>query len=240
MPAGARERFYADGHARIVVVGRPDASPRALVALDENVETALSVSRPPPGVEAELTGTGVIAPQQNYGQIVDRNSITLLGGGFVFALLALYYRDPVKAVAPMVPMSFVVGWQGLYMAALDIAVSPLGASLGALTVGIGAEYTVIVMERYYEEKAAGAGPLDAVETAAARVGKAITVSGLTTVFGFSALLLSPFPIVSDFGFLTVGVVALTLVAALLVMPPTLVTLDAVAADLRRRRAARAA
>jgi hypothetical protein len=182
----------------------------------------------------------VIAPQQNYGQIVDRNSITLLGGGFVFALLALYYRDPVKAVAPMVPMSFVVGWQGLYMAALDIAVSPLGASLGALTVGIGAEYTVIVMERYYEEKAAGAGPLDAVETAAARVGKAITVSGLTTVFGFSALLLSPFPIVSDFGFLTVGVVALTLVAALLVMPPTLVTLDAVAADLRRRRAARAA
>jgi hydrophobe/amphiphile efflux-3 (HAE3) family protein len=241
MPDAERERYFSNGHAQIVVFGQPDMSPRQLIAFGDNVESSLEVSRPPPGVDAELTGTSVAAAEQNYTKIVGRNATTLLGGLFVLGLFLLYYyRTPVRALAPMVPMAFVVGWQGLYMAALDIAVSPLGASLGALTIGIGAEYTVIVMERYYEEKAAGADPLEAVETAASRVGKAITVSGLTTVFGFSALLLSPFPIVSDFGFLTVGVVALTLVAALLVMPPTLVTLDAVASDLRRWRAARTA
>jgi predicted RND superfamily exporter protein len=135
----------------------------------------------------------------------------------------------VKAVAPLVPMVFVIGWQNLYMAALSIPVSPLGASLGAMTVGIGAEYTIIVMERYYEEKArAGTTKLDAVETAATRVGKAISVSGMTTVFGFSALTLSPFPILGDFGYLTVGVIFLTLVAALATLPPTLIVLDGVA------------
>jgi predicted RND superfamily exporter protein len=134
-------------------------------------------------------------------------------------------------------MGFVIGWQNLYMYALGIRVSPLGASLGALSVGIGAEYTIIVMERYYEElDRSGVTPLDAVETAAARVGKAITVSGMTTVFGFSALAASPFPIIADFGFLTVGVIFLTLVAATTTLPPTLVVLDRADRAIRARLA----
>jgi predicted RND superfamily exporter protein len=81
------------------------------------------------------------------------------------------------------------------------------------------------MVRYFEETGQqGVSRLDAIETAGARVGKAITVSGLTTVFGFSALTLSPFPILADFGSLTVGVIFLTLVAALATLPPTLIVL----------------
>jgi hypothetical protein len=183
-----------------------------------------------------MTGTSVVSTPSIVDQIESRNVTTALGFGFVFLALLAYYRDPTRAIAPLVPMAFVVGWQTLYMFVLDIRVSPLGASLGALTVGIGAEYTVIVMERYYEELGRGVSPLDAVETAAARVGKAISVSGMTTVFGFSALAASPFPIVSDFGFLTVGVIALTLVAALATLPPTLVVLHRAERALGRRRA----
>jgi hypothetical protein len=193
-----------------------------------NVRSAIEFSRPPAGVDPSLTGTAVVSTPSIIDQLENRNGITALGVGFVFALLLVYYRSLTKAVAPLVPMVFVIGWQNLYMVALDIPVSPLGASLGAMSVGIGAEYTIIVMERYYEELGReGVEPLDAVETAATRVGKAITVSGLTTVFGFSALTLSPFPILADFGFLTVGVIFLTLVAALATLPPTLVVLDRV-------------
>jgi Predicted exporters of the RND superfamily len=181
-----------------------------------------------------LTGTDVVSTPSTLDQIESRNTTTVLGFGFVFVALLLYYRDLTRAIAPVVPMAFVVGWQGLYMYGLGIRVSPLGASLGALTVGIGAEYTVIVMERYYEEVEQGASPLDAVETAATRVGKAISVSGMTTVFGFSALAASPFPIIADFGFLTVGVIALTLVAALATLPPTLVILDRIERAVGRR------
>nr|WP_079890958.1 MMPL family transporter [Haloarcula quadrata] len=77
--------------------------------------------------------------------------------------------------------------------------------------------------------------LNAVETAGSRVGKAITVSGLTTVFGFSALTLSPLPILADFGSLTAGVIFLTLVAALATLPPTLIILGRLSDALERAR-----
>jgi hypothetical protein len=225
MPRGQRLQYFNDGAAQMTVVSERDFNTERLLAFEGNVQDAIAVSRPPPGVDAELTGETILSQQLTYSQVVSRNQITGLGLAFIFGLLLLYYRHPVKATAPLVPMLFVVGWQGLFMWALDIPVSPIGASLGALTVGIGAEYTIIVMERYYEERGLGASPLSAVDTAARRVGSAITVSGLTTVFGFSALVLSPFPILSDFGYLTVGVIFLTLVAALVTMPPTLVVLD---------------
>ena len=229
VPDRERARYYNDGVAHITVIGAQDMTTGETLSFISNVEEAIRFSNPPPGVEASLTGTAAITPPSVVEQIESRNVTTGLGVLFVLGLLLAYYRNLVKATAPLVPMLFVIGWQNLYMAALDIPVSPLGASLGAMTVGIGAEYTIIVMERYYEEKAqAGVSKLDAVETAGTRVGKAISVSGMTTVFGFSALTLSPFPILADFGFLTVGVIFLTLVAALATLPPTLIVLDTIA------------
>ena len=224
---------YSGGYARMILLGDRGIPPEKVISLTDNVGEANEISRPPPGVEAELTGTNVIASNSIVDQIRSRNTITALGVLFVFVILLLYYRDLAKSVAPLIPMAFVVGWQNIYMYVFDISVSPLGASLGALTVGIGAEYTVIVMERYYEEREAGALPLDAVETASQRVGKAISVSGMTTVFGFSALTLSPFPILEDFGYLTVGVIFLTLVAALTTLPAVLVVVDSLDSDVRR-------
>ncbi|WP_248898068.1 efflux RND transporter permease subunit [Haloplanus halobius] len=233
VPAQERANYYNDGVAHITVIGAQDMTTGETLSFISNVNDAIAFSNPPPGVDPTLTGTAAITPPSIVDQIESRNVTTGLGVLFVFGLLLLYYRNLVKAVAPLVPMLFVIGWQNLYMAALDIPVSPLGASLGAMTVGIGAEYTIIVMERYYEEKARpGSSKLDAVETAATRVGKAISVSGMTTVFGFSALTLSPFPILGDFGYLTVGVIFLTLVAALATLPPTLILLDTTAERLR--------
>ncbi|SEA06983.1 hypothetical protein SAMN04488065_1681 [Haloplanus vescus] len=226
VPEQERQQYYNDGYAHITVIGAQDMSTGQTLSFISNVRNAIEFSKPPSGVDATLTGSAVISTPSVVDQIESRNVTTGLGVLFVFALLLAYYRNLVKATAPLVPMLFVIGWQNLYMAALNIPVSPLGASLGAMTVGIGAEYTIIVMERYYEEKKqAGVSKLDAVETAATRVGKAISVSGMTTVFGFSALTLSPFPILADFGYLTVGVIFLTLVASLATLPPTLIVLD---------------
>jgi hydrophobe/amphiphile efflux-3 (HAE3) family protein len=233
VPARERAQYYNDGYAHITVIAAQDMTTGETLSFISNVQEAIEFSNPPPGVQVELTGTAAISPPSIVEQIERRNVTTGLGVLFVFGLLLAYYRRLVKAIAPLVPMLFVIGWQNLYMAGLGIAVSPLGASLGAMSVGIGAEYTIIVMERYYEEKArAGVDKLDAVETAATRVGKAITVSGMTTVFGFSALTLSPFPILADFGYLTVGVIFLTLVAALATLPPTLIVLDTAEERLR--------
>lgn len=225
IPEAQKTRYYQDGYAHIRVIGAQNMNTEQQLSFFENVETLLTLTNSPSGVDAELTGQAAVSTPSTVTQIEDRNVTTALGFIFVFGALLLYYRNLLRAVAPLIPMLFVVGWQNLYMLVFSIPVSPLGASLGALSVGIGAEYTVIVMERYFEETGQqGVSRLDAIETAGARVGKAITVSGLTTVFGFSALTLSPFPILADFGSLTVGVIFLTLVAALATLPPTLIVL----------------
>ncbi|GGL45443.1 RND transporter [Halarchaeum grantii] len=239
VPDDTREQYYNDGRAHITILTVQNMDTAEVLSFLDNAESAIDHSNPPPGVHAEVTGTAAIATPSIVSQIDSRNVTTGLGVLFVLGLLLLYYRDIVKAVAPLVPMMFVLGWQNIYMYELGISVSPLGASLGAMTVGIGAEYTIIVMERYYEEKAReGVSKLDAVQIASARVGKAISVSGMTTVFGFSALILSPFPILSGFGFLTVGVIFLTLLASLATLPPTLVFLDGLAERVHDYRAAR--
>jgi predicted RND superfamily exporter protein len=49
----------------------------------------------------------------------------------------------------------------------------------------------------------------------------VVVSGLVTAAGFSALLLSSFPVLSGFGLATIIVVVFSLIGAAVIMPATL-------------------
>ncbi len=89
------------------------------------------------------------------------------------------------------------------------------------TIGVASEYTVLIMERCEEELARGMPFLEAIQTAVQKIGTAITVSGLTTVFGFAALIVSNFNIISNFGIVTVLSVAFSLLGAIVVMPAIL-------------------
>ncbi len=77
------------------------------------------------------------------------------------------------------------------------------------------------MERYYEEREKGRELYDAVQQSVSQIGTAITVSGMTTVFGFSALILSSFNIIQNFGVVTVITVGFSLIGAIIVMPAVL-------------------
>ncbi|RLG20942.1 RND family transporter, partial [Methanosarcinales archaeon] len=87
------------------------------------------------------------------------------------------------------------------------------------------EYTVLMMERYYEERENGLDPYGAMKEATTKIGRAILASGLTVLFGFSALITSPFPMQSNFGFVTVMDMTFVILATFLVFPPLIVTLD---------------
>ena len=55
--------------------------------------------------------------------------------------------------------------------------------------------------------------------AVSRIGRAIAASGLTVAAGFAALLGSSFPVLREFGAVTVIDVLLALVATIVVVPP---------------------
>ncbi|NOQ33574.1 MAG: MMPL family transporter, partial [Methanosarcinales archaeon] len=156
----------------------------------------------------------------------------ILGGLF------LLYRDWLKAAIPVLTMILVIGWSSGVMYALGIDYTPMTATLGALILGIGSEYAVMMMERYFEERGKGLVPIEAIRISTGKIGTAITASGLTTLAGFSALLASPFPLNRNFGIITVIAVLLALIASFFVFPVLVVWLDEMREGRRVRKVAK--
>jgi hydrophobe/amphiphile efflux-3 (HAE3) family protein len=202
-----------------------DIGLEGITELMDILEEDIAWMSPPPGTSVTVTGNSVVFTTVFTALTSGRVAMTLLGLVMVFAGLLVIYRDWIKALTPVVTMFIVIGWAGGIMYYSGLEYTPMTATLGALILGVGSEYAVLMMERYYEEKEKGANPLDAIREASTKIGKAIFASGLTTVFGFSALIASPFSMTSNFGLVTVMDVALALLATFIVFPPVIVLLD---------------
>lgn len=177
------------------------------------------------GVDTTVTGKAVLDVEMVSALTTGRYNMTLLGMALVFFGLLLVYRHPVKAFIPLLPIIMIVGWSGGIMHLAGISYTPLTATLGALIIGIGTEFTILVMERFYEERENGYSSVDAITIANQKIGKSIFASAITTIGGFSALLASDFVILSNFGLMTLINISLALFSTIVVMPAILIILD---------------
>lgn len=172
---------------------------------------------PPVGNTARITGS-----MEMFSALMDdisnsKTLMTVLGFVLILGFLLLVYRR-IHAISPLIPIVVIIGWNGAIMYLLGLDYTPLTAVLGSMTIGVASEYTVLIMERVDEELARGLDLSSAIQTSVQKIGTAITVSGLTTVFGFAALILSEFNIISNFGIITVITVGFSLAGAILIMP----------------------
>ena len=181
----------------------------------------------PPGVNVAVTGPPVIQDKVIDGLTEGRVEMTLIGVAFVFGGLFFLFRfRTLRALMAILPIALIIGWSGGLMYLMGIKYTPVTATLGALIIGIGVEFTILLMTRYYEERGKGEGPEEAMATAVTKIGRAIIASGLTVVGGFGALLIAKdFPILQDFGIVTMINVLFALVSTLFVLPPLIVLVD---------------
>jgi len=193
--------------------------------LKNNVEQDIKWMQPPPATAITITGSSVVMIEVISALTSGRVAMTYIGLILILSGLIVVYRDWVKALVPIIPMFMVTGWSGLVMTYMKLDYTPMTATLGALILGIGCEYSILMMERYFEEKGEGASPLEAIHKTAESTGAALLASGATVVFGFAALIASPFPIISDFGLVTVIDIVLVMVSTFTVFPPLIIVLD---------------
>lgn len=181
----------------------------------------------PPDINVAVTGMPIIQDKLVGGLAGGRARMTLIGIALVFAGLFFLFRFRVlRALMAIVPIGLIIGWSAGVMYLLGIKYSPATATLGALIIGIGVEFTILLMMRYYEERGKGEGPAEAMTTAMTRIGRAVIASGLTVVGGFGALLIArDFPIIQDFGVVTMINVLFALVSTLFVLPTLIVSVD---------------
>jgi len=173
----------------------------------------------------QITGKSVLDVEMVQGLTSGRITMTLLGLGLVFMALLAIYRNLMKAIIPIIPVILIIGISSGVMYLSGIKFTPITATLGALILGMGTEMTVMLMERYIEERHKGLAKIEAMVVSVTMIGKAIVASGLTTVGGFAVLLFSSFIILKDFGFMTVINVSLALASTFIILPPLIVMVD---------------
>jgi len=155
----------------------------------------------------------------------NRANLTYLALAGAALFLVLRFRSLSRALLALVPVLMAVGASSLFVGLLGFELSPLTTVSGPLVIATCAEFSVLIMGRYLEERQAGREPRAATDKAASRTGRAFFTSAMTTIGGFAVLVLSPLPLLRDFGIIVTLNVALALLAALVAMPPLLVWID---------------
>lgn len=204
-------------------------------SLKEQMNKDITFLEPPIGITITPAGNFELFTMLLRSLSDSKETMTYLGFLFVFIFLILVYRH-LHAVSPIIPIIFVVGWNAVMMYILGIDYTPLTATLGSMTIGVAAEYTILVMERYAEEEERTHDPIAAIQESVQKIGTAITVSGLATFFGFSALCLATFPVIANFGTTTLIAVAFSLIGAIFIMPAVLSLMGGLSEWLERRKA----
>lgn len=168
-----------------------------------------------------ITGQSIIDNEMMKALTAGRYEITLIGLALIFISLLVIYRSFYRALLPIIPIVLIVGWSGLIMGLFQMSYTPLTATLGALIMGIGTEFTILISERFEEELLKTDDRNEAIKTALSKMANPILVSALTTMGGFSALIFSDFVILSNFGIMTLVNLSLALLSTLFVLPAVL-------------------
>ena len=168
-----------------------------------------------------ITGQSVIDSEMMDALTTGRYEITIIGLVLIFLSLLVIYKSFYRAILPIIPIILIVGWSGGVMAMFNISYTPLTATLGALIMGIGTEFTILITERFEEEKLKTENRQEAIKNALSKMANPILVSALTTMGGFSALIFSDFVILSNFGIMTLVNLSLALLSTIVVLPTIL-------------------
>ena len=167
-----------------------------LMGLDRQKEVVDDLKRrldPPPGVSASVVGLPALAAEAN-GALSSplRRVLTLLAALAAVFLVFLAVRRSARAAAvPLIPIAPATGWSAGVLFALgalpwpNVDLNPMAVTLGALVIAISTEFSVLLSNRYREERERGAGPSRAVELAYASTGAAVLASGATAIAGFA-------------------------------------------------------
>jgi hypothetical protein len=178
---------------------------------------------PPRGVSAALTGLPVLAAQANQAlSSTGRRFLTLVAGLLAVGLvLVLVLRRLRRALVPMIPIVLATGWSALILYLIGIPLNPMSATLGTLVIAISTEFSVLLSERYRQERAAGHERREALARTYRSTGAAVLASGITAIAGFGVLVLSNITMLRDFGFVTLIDLTVSLCGVLAVLPAVL-------------------
>ncbi len=175
------------------------------------------------GAEIWLAGGPHVRVAQIRAQIADlARSIPLivlvLGVVLIFA-----FRTTRGVVLPLAAIVISMVWTLATAVALGRELNIVTSLVPPLLMILGLSYSVHVLSGYYDtlRSEPGLGNADAVEETLSHMWLPVLLTGLTTMAGFVALVLSPMRAVAETGWLSVIGVLYTMIASLILVPAAL-------------------
>jgi hydrophobe/amphiphile efflux-3 (HAE3) family protein len=219
-PSGLTERG-------VLVKSLSDDLDARIAALDLSADSVLLNELPDDqtAVRATPAGLATVGVGLLENLSANRANLTYLALMLAGIFLVLRFRSAPRALLALVPVLLAVGLSSLFVGLLGFSLSPLTTVSGPLVIASCAEFSVLILGRYLEERQRGLSPREATDTAASRTGRAFFTSAMTTIGGFAVLIGSALPLLRDFGIIVTLNVAIALLAALVVMPPLAVWVD---------------
>ncbi|MCU1361547.1 MAG: hypothetical protein JWN99_2836, partial [Ilumatobacteraceae bacterium] len=229
-PPALQTLLVAEGgnDTQILFQAGPSSLEQRSVVLD-NVERSIADpgtdGRLPPKATATTGGLAVVGVGLLKNITANRAQLTIVALLLVGAFVVLRHRDLVRGLLTMIPVLLAVGTSAVLVRLLGVTLSPLTTVGGPLVVATCAEFAVLLVARYAEERAQGLDPDQSNTVAAQRTGRAFFTSALTTLGGFAVLMFSSLPLLRDFGVVVTINIGVALLAALVVVPPLIKEAD---------------
>jgi predicted exporter len=214
---GLRERDGTVGR-QVLVYPKPGADLSQAVAMSDFTNTLRTLATVRPGVAGRIAGS--IPLSSDIVQLIRRDapiaSAASLFGVLVVVVLVLRAR---RAAAYVIG-SLIVGvlWQAALTMLWGVKISFANFIAFPITFGIGVDYAVNVMARYVSD-----GERD-VRGAVLATGGAVGLCSLTTIIGYSSLLLAKTRALFYFGLVAVLGEVSCLTSAVLVLPALLLVI----------------
>ena len=173
----------------------------------------------PDHMETRVTGEMVLNRNviENVTSGLTRTTLVSFGLGALFLGLVLRSgRESVLLVGSVSGGALAITAGGMY--ALGVPWNPLTVTTAAIILGIGIDYAVHIYERFREEVGGGSSPDRAIATALVQKSRPVLGSGATTMLGFGVLMISAFPVLSNFGIAIALAMGAALLTAFVLMP----------------------
>ncbi|HEY3486031.1 MAG TPA: MMPL family transporter, partial [Ilumatobacteraceae bacterium] len=138
------------------------------VPADSILLTDLPEGQPP--VRATPAGLATVGIGLLENLEANRAALTYLALGLAGLFLVLRHRSLVRALVALIPVFLAVGVSSIIVGFAGIELSPLTTVSGPLVIAACAEFSVLILGRYIEERQDGHPPLEGAEHAAARTG----------------------------------------------------------------------
>ena len=188
---------FFDGKFHTIVHVYPSTGLWEKNAISELTNHILGAVQPEP--ETDLFVTGIQTISEELKSLVKQSFeiSTLLAGLLIMGAMLLHYRKLSLVIFTLLPLIIALIWMLGTMKLLGINITILNFVATPLIIGIGIDDGVHIVEKYLHRRSQDLGKLIAA------CGKAVTLTSLTTIFGFSSLFLADYS-----GFQSLGLCAI--------------------------------